>query len=121
MGKVGLELSVSLDGFIAGPNDGPERPLGDGGERLFKWYYSGDTDFPLPGTDMVFKISRASAELLRVSWPTIGAAVTGRRTFDIAGGWGGKPPGGTAFCRSPYSSTRMGQGRIAVHLRHGRR
>ncbi len=43
---------------------------------------------------MVFKISRASAELLRVSWPTIGAAVTGRRTFDIAGGWGGNPPGG---------------------------
>jgi dihydrofolate reductase len=85
---------MSLDGFIAGPNDGVDKPLGDGGERLFKWYYSGDTDFPLPGTDMVFKISRASAELLRESWPTIGAAVTGRRTFDIAGAWGGKPPGG---------------------------
>ena len=43
---------------------------------------------------MVFKISRASAELLRESWPEIGASVAGRRTFDIAGGWGGKPPGG---------------------------
>jgi len=97
MGKVVLEISMSLDGFVAGPNDGPERPLGDGGERLFKWYYNGDTAFPLPGTDMVFKISRASAELLRVSWSTIGAAVTGRRTFDIAGGWGGKPPGGGPY------------------------
>ncbi len=94
MSKVIVELSMSLDGFIAGPNDGVDKPLGDGGERLFKWYYSGDTNFPLPGTDMVFKISRASAELLRESWPAIGASVTGRRTFDIAGGWGGKPPGG---------------------------
>ena len=97
MGKVVLEISMPLDGFVAGPNDGPERPLGDGGERLFQWYSSGDTAFPLPGTDMVFKISRASAELLRVSWSTIGAAVTGRRTFDIAGGWGGKPPGGGPY------------------------
>jgi dihydrofolate reductase len=85
---------MSLDGFIAGPNDGPERPLGDGGERLFKWYFNGDADFPLPGTEMVFKISRASAEFLRESWNTIGAMVTGRRTFDIANGWNGKPPGG---------------------------
>ncbi len=36
MGKVGTWLSMSLDGFIAGPNDGPERPLGEGGERIFK-------------------------------------------------------------------------------------
>ncbi len=94
MSKVIVELSMSLDGFVAGPNDGPENSLGDGGERLFRWYYSGDTDFPLPGTDMVFKISRASAELLRETWPKIGAMVAGRRMFDIAGAWGGNPPGG---------------------------
>ena len=94
MSKVTVELSVSLDGFTAGPNDGPDNGLGDGGERLFKWYSSGDTDFPLPGTDMVFKISRASADFLREYWSNIGASVTGRRTFDIAHGWGGNPPGG---------------------------
>ena len=94
MSKVVLELSMSLDGFIAGPNDSPENGLGDGGDALFKWYSSGDTDFPLPGTDMVFKISRASAEFLRPSWLNIGASVAGRRTFDIAHGWGGNPPGG---------------------------
>jgi len=98
MGKVYVELSMSLDGFIAGPNDGPELPLGEGGERLFTWYGSGDTDFPLPGTDMVFKISRASADLLQEDWNQIGAMVTGRRTFDIAGAWGGNPPyGWTSF------------------------
>jgi dihydrofolate reductase len=94
MSKVKVELSMSLDGFIAGPNDDPENGLGDGGDRLFKWYSSGDVDFPLPGTDMVFKISRASAEFLRPAWLNIGASVTGRRTFDIAHGWGGNPPGG---------------------------
>ena len=71
MGKVVTELSMSLDGFVAGPNDSPERPLGAGGERLFEWYSSGDTALPLPGTDMVFKISRASAELLREEWGTL--------------------------------------------------
>jgi dihydrofolate reductase len=95
MGKVKVELSMSLDGFVAGPNDGPRNGLGDGGEALFKWYSDGEVDFPLAGTDMVFKISRASADLLQESWPTVGASVTGRRTFDITGGWGGNPPGGT--------------------------
>ena len=94
MAKVRVELSMSLDGFIAGPNDSPEQGLGDGGDRLFKWYSSGDTDFPLPGTDMVFKISRVSADFLHDAWHATGASVTGRRTFDIAGGWGGNPPGG---------------------------
>jgi dihydrofolate reductase len=87
-------LSVSLDGFAAGPNDGPQNPLGDGGESLFAWYESGDTPLPLPGTDMVFTVSRQSAELLREQWDTIGAMVAGRRMFDIANAWHGHPPGG---------------------------
>ena len=92
MGKVAMGLSMSLDGFIAGPNDGPERPLGDGGERLFAWYSSGDTEYRLPGAEMVFRISPQSAELLREAHSKIGALVTGRRTFDITNGWGGSPP-----------------------------
>ncbi|MDF2702946.1 MAG: dihydrofolate reductase [Rubrobacteraceae bacterium] len=92
MGKVSVGLSMSLDGFIAGPNDGPDSPLGDGGERLFAWYSAGDTDYEMPGTEMVFRISPQSAELLREVDRTMGAFVTGRRTFDIANGWGGRPP-----------------------------
>jgi dihydrofolate reductase len=92
MGKVATGLSVSLDGFIAGPNDGPGSPLGEGGERLFAWYSSGDTEYRLPGTEMVFKISPQSAELLQEAHNTMGAFVTGRRTFDITNGWGGRPP-----------------------------
>ena len=37
MGKVRTGHSTSLDGFIAGPNDGPEAPMGHGGERLLGW------------------------------------------------------------------------------------
>jgi dihydrofolate reductase len=94
MGKVIFANSVSLDGFVAGPNDGPDNGLGDGGQALFAWYNNGDTEMPLPGTDMQFKVSRASAEMLQEEWGKVGAMVAGRRMFDIAGAWGGHPPGG---------------------------
>jgi dihydrofolate reductase len=92
MGKVAMGLSMALDGFIAGPNDGPELPLGEGGERLFAWYSGGDTEYGLPGTELVFRVSPQSAELLREAHSKMGAFVTGRRTFDITNGWGGNPP-----------------------------
>ena len=92
MGKVSVGLSMSLDGFIAGPNDGPGSPLGDGGERLFAWYSGGDSQYRLPGTEMVFNISPQSAQLLREAHAKMGAFVTGGRTFDTANGWGGTPP-----------------------------
>ena len=64
MGKVRTGHSTSLDGFIAGPNDGPEAPMGEGGERLLGWYFGGDTEYRLPGTEMVFKVAPQTAELL---------------------------------------------------------
>ena len=94
MGKVVFENSVSLDGFVAGPNDHPDNGLGDGGDALFAWYESGDTEFPLPGTPMVFHVSRASADFLKDEWGNIGAMICGRRMFDISSAWGGFPPGG---------------------------
>jgi dihydrofolate reductase len=92
MGKVRTGHSTSLDGFIAGPNDGPEAPMGEGGERLLGWYAAGDTEYRLPGTEMVFKVSPQTAELLRETRRTTGALVTGRRTFDLTNGWGGRHP-----------------------------
>jgi dihydrofolate reductase len=92
MGKVRTGHSMSLDGCIAGPNDGPEAPMGDGGERLLAWYSGGDTEYRLPGTKMVFRVSPQTAELLRETSRTTGALVTGRRTFDLTHGWGGGHP-----------------------------
>src|ERR1043166_75207 len=74
MGKGRTGHATSLDGFIAGPNDGPEAPMGKGGERLLAWYMGGDTEYRLPGTEMVFKVSPQTAEYLRETSTTTGAA-----------------------------------------------
>src|SRR3954467_6347334 len=86
MAKVRTGHATSLDGFIAGPNDGPEAPMGKGGERLLAWYMGGDTEYRLPGTEMVFKVAPQTAEYLRETSTTTGALVTGRRTFDLTRG-----------------------------------
>lgn len=92
MGKVIFNMTMSLDGFVAGPNDRPDNPLGDGGESLFTWYNSGDTTYKMPGGDWEFKISAASAAQLDQAIKTAGVLVTGRKTFDIAHAWGGQHP-----------------------------
>jgi dihydrofolate reductase len=97
MAKVVFNITVSLDGFVAGPNDGPDNGLGDGGDALFKWYFGGDTEVPISDGNMVLKVSRQSAELLKEAIANSGAGVWGRRTFDIAHAWGGHPPGSPAF------------------------
>ena len=84
MRKVTAQFTMSLDGFIAGPNDEVD--------QIFRWYFSGDTDFQASSTDPVFKISHASAELLRKEWGQLGAIVTGRRDFDVSKAWGGNSP-----------------------------
>jgi hypothetical protein len=60
--------------------------MGDGGERLLAWYTGGDTEYGLPGTDMVFKVSASTAEFLGETRETTGALVFGRRTFDLTHG-----------------------------------
>jgi dihydrofolate reductase len=89
MAKVTVPLTVSLDGYIAGPNDGAERPLGEGGEPLFDWYFSGDT--PSRYGDR-FRLSKASAEVFDAGIDACGAILTGRRTYDISNAWGGDGP-----------------------------
>jgi dihydrofolate reductase len=93
MGKVIAGLSMSLDGFIAGPNDGPRNPLGDGGGRLFDWWTAGTERL---GTDDRFKPPLKSRAVVQEMFEC-GAIITGRRTFDIANGWGGHHPVGAPF------------------------
>lgn len=97
MAKVVFNMTMSVDGFVAGPNDNPENGLGDGGERLFNWYSSGDTEVSISEGTPVLKVSAQSAEILRDSMKSYGAGVWGRKTFDIAGAWGGHPPGEPCF------------------------
>jgi dihydrofolate reductase len=79
-------MSMSLDGFIAGPNEGPDKGLGDGGDRLHEWVFStgADTDESgFPG-----RPSGVNGEVFDEMMAT-GAIVAGRGTFEPAGGWGG--------------------------------
>ena len=80
-----LYMSMSLDGYIAGPNEGPGNGLGDGGERLHDWLSAGGPAGPsgVPG-----RPSGVNAEVFDESMAT-GAVVAGRGTFEPAGGWGG--------------------------------
>lgn len=97
MGKVVFNMTMSLDGYVAGPNDNPENGLGDGGEALFNWYFSGDTEISMGSGSPVLKVSAESAKLIRDGIANLGAGVWGRKTFDIAQAWGGHPPGEPAF------------------------
>jgi dihydrofolate reductase len=80
-----LDMSMSLDGFIAGPNERPDNGLGDGGHRLHEWAFSGGTadDLGVPG-----RPSGVNGEVYDEMMST-GAVVAGRGTFEPAGGWGG--------------------------------
>ncbi|XVQ06500.1 dihydrofolate reductase family protein [Spirillospora sp. CA-255316] len=87
MSKVVLDVSVSLDGFAAGPNVRAEEPMGDGGERLHEWMAGKGPD---GGVDIGVRRQVDAA---------VGATVIGRRTFDLGvGNWGGTPwPGVPSF------------------------
>ncbi|WP_217711135.1 dihydrofolate reductase family protein [Actinomadura sp. NAK00032] len=74
MSKTVLYMSMSVDGFIAGPNVAPGNGLGDDGHRLHEWFAGHMADVDREVMDEVL---------------ATGAVVVGRRTFELAGGWGG--------------------------------
>jgi dihydrofolate reductase len=91
MSKVIAIMSMSLDGFVADPEGG----VGE----VFDWYFgSGDVEIHTGGSDpMTFTVSEPSAAYFRGLSAELGAVLTGRRTFDAAGGWGGNHAWGPAF------------------------
>ena len=84
MATVSCRFTMSLDSFIADPNDDVM--------PLFPWYFQGEVKYPVPGTQMVFKVAQASYVTIEEMFDTTGAIVTGRRDFDVSNQWGGKPP-----------------------------
>ena len=84
-------MSMSLDGYVADLNDGVE--------EVFDWYStSGDVEVQTGGGDpMTFKVSEPSAKHIRDLTSGLGAVLTGRRTFEVAQGWGGNHAWGPAF------------------------
>jgi dihydrofolate reductase len=91
MAKVIVALTMSLDGFITDSNDGVE--------QLFGWYFDGDTpirhyqEAESRGVSVPpFQLARSNAEVFEGLIDSGGAVVTGRRTYDISGAWGGNGP-----------------------------
>ena len=84
MGKVCTHMTMSLDGFIADPND-------DVGE-LFDWYEAGDVSVPSANENISFEVDEAGAKALGDLTEPAGALVSGRRLFDIADGWNDAHP-----------------------------
>jgi dihydrofolate reductase len=90
MPKIVIDLSMSLDGFIAGPSDSADQPLGlRGGDRLHAWYFDGSTS--IKDSDF-FKPKGKNIAVVHEMFASVGAMLTGRRLYDIVGGWGGSHP-----------------------------
>ena len=84
-GMIYTGASVSLDGYIAGPNE-------SGFDLLFQWYGNGDVELPSTHPDLQFRVSETSARVMRVMLEQTGVFVVGRRLFDLTNGWGGIHP-----------------------------
>ena len=99
MTKVAAGITISIDGYIAGPNDGPGRGLGDGGERLHYWVFGGPWSYEDPpyGDEPGGQPTGADKEFLDAGMARVGAVVGGRGTYDAAEAWGGTNPFGLPF------------------------
>jgi dihydrofolate reductase len=93
MSSTVLTMSMSLDGFITGPNEGPDNGLGDGGQRLHEWIFHGRGDHP---KEAVGGQAGVNSQIVNEFMST-GAVITGRGTFEAAGGWGGDHHNGVSI------------------------
>jgi hypothetical protein len=94
MQKVMAGITTSLDGYITGPNDGPGRGLGEGGERLHYWVFGGPWTY---AQDPKGDATGADKEYLDASFERAGAVIGGRNTYEAAEAWGGQNPFGVPF------------------------
>ncbi|QIK62885.1 dihydrofolate reductase [Leucobacter viscericola] len=83
MGKVVMNASMSIDGFIADVDDQPG--------PLFEWLLGGDVPLDESG---ILKVSQASYDYVRPYWDQVGVTIAGRHVFDMTDGWDGTPPSG---------------------------
>jgi dihydrofolate reductase len=90
MGQVVLDITMSLDGFVTAPGDGPAAGLGENGEVLHYWVFGGPWTYE---HEREMRPTGVDKEALEGA-TTGGAAIVGRRMYDIVDGWGGRTPFG---------------------------
>jgi dihydrofolate reductase len=94
MGKVIAGITTSVDGYVTGPDDGPGKGLGDGGERLHNWVFGGPWRYDEEPTG---EIGGVDKEWLDDAMANFGAVVGGRATYEASGHWGDQNPWGVPF------------------------
>ena len=94
MTMVAAGITISLDGYVAGPNDGPGVGLGEGGERLHYWVFGGPWSYEDQPTA---EATGADKEFLDEGISRGGAIIGGRSTYEAAERWGGSNPFGVPF------------------------
>jgi dihydrofolate reductase len=91
MTKVLAGITMSVDGYVAGPDDGPGKGLGEGGERLHYWVFGGPWTYE---DDPKGEATGEDAAWLEQTVSRIGAVVGWRFTYEAARHWGGENPWG---------------------------
>jgi dihydrofolate reductase len=94
MSKVIASITTSVDGYVAGPDDGPGKGLGEGGERLHHWVFGGPWTYDNPPKG---EPTGEDAEWLKEAMTDLGAIVGGRWTYEAAEHWGDENPFGVPF------------------------
>ena len=94
MAKVIAGITTSVDGYVAGPEDGPGKGLGEGGERLHYWVFGGPWTY---AAEPEGEATGEDAAWLAGTTSRIGAVVGGRWTYEAAEHWGGENPWGLPF------------------------
>ncbi len=86
MGKIVMDMSMSLDGYIAATNDNSDQPLGEDGQRLHDWYFKDN--------------AQEYQKVIEEDLASVGAVILGRRTYEnnVHTSWGGKGPLGSVPC-----------------------
>jgi len=101
MSKVFVDITMTLDGFIATSNVSVEHPLGEGGERIHEWVYGLESWREYHGLEGG-EVSRDS-EVLEEAIRNLGAVIMGRRMFNAADGpWGENPSRGPWGDEPPF-------------------
>src|SRR2546423_11444311 len=94
MTRVLAGITTSVDGYITGPDDGPGKGLGEGGERLHYWVFGGPWTYE---TEARGEPTGEDAAWLSEAISRVGAVVGGRATYEAAGHWGDESPWGLPF------------------------
>jgi dihydrofolate reductase len=94
MSEVLAGITTSIDGYITGPNDGPGKGLGEGGERLHYWVFGGPWTY---ADEPEGEPTGDDAAWLQETSSRVGAVVCGRGTYEAAEHWGDKNPWGLPF------------------------